>query len=215
MDSAFAARSTASSFRFGGRPHEAGATGLHPAVPQRFTRGEHLAGQPRQSCPRYGIAPVSVSEVRTDLARHCCLANSGLIPVYAGPSKWGIKRQSVSGHRRRQSWTGRPHLWFPCGTFERGSARLKSTKSASFPFQMSRRDVQKGLSSYHRWFVKTRKGVPTKGAGTPDGTYLECLRDFAKGLFRRQGLFWQPPPFLASAGHLSALGDHESRKISG
>jgi hypothetical protein len=133
--------------------------------------------------PDHGKAPVSVSEVRTDLARGLGTQIRVSSPSMLAPQSGGLS-VSPFGHRRRQSWTGRPRPWSPCGALKHGSARLNPTKSASFPFQMSRRDVQNGLSSCHRWFVKTRKGVPTKGAGTPDGTYLECLRRFAKPLFR-------------------------------
>ena len=106
------------------------------------------------------------------------LRKLGSYPVYAGPVN-GIKRRTRRP-RHRQSWTGRPCLFRRLCPHLQAKRQLRSLLSDVPP------GCPKGKSSDHHCFAKTRKGVPTNWASTPDRPHLAPIGRFAKGNFSRQ-----------------------------
>src|SRR5262245_31283133 len=175
MESALAARSTASSFRFGGWPACcAGAAGLLPAVPLESSRVANRSRTTSESLPPdTTLQPHSGLEVRTKSAQPFGHAKLGSRPRLCWPLI-RIKRQvlrTISAGSLGQ--VAGPLPGQPRALLIHNGIGLLSFRDPT--------RVSKGISSAHHRFLETRKGVPTNWAGTPDTPHLDLWTRFAKG----------------------------------
>jgi hypothetical protein len=150
---------------------------LLPAVPL-----EVHAERTRQDDYSKSLPPGTALWPRTGLrgsnqtGAPCRRANSGRVPVCAGPHQGLSVRsfQTISAGSLGQ--VGRPVTGTTLRVFASAtvSGFFLSELPAGFP---------KGISSDHHRFVETRKGAPTNWVGTPDALHLEPQTPFAKSFF--------------------------------
>jgi hypothetical protein len=120
-----------------------------------------------------------VSEVRTRLgASGEASANSGLIPVYAGPKTFGIKRQL---HSFRTGSLGQVAQFqiFPREKIEPVLLAPRSKATFAFPFRCPA-GMSKKAKPLITFEFKDAQRRADKQAGTPDGEHLKLPLRLAK-----------------------------------
>ncbi len=148
-----------------------------PAVPlevhaQRTGQDDHSKSLP----PETALWPQTGLRGSNQTGALCRCANSGRVPVYAGPRRGLSVRSLWTVGAGSLGQVGRPVPGMALRIFTSAtvSGFFLSELPAGFP---------KGISSDHHRFVETRKGAPTNWVGTPDAPHLEPQIPFAKSFF--------------------------------
>ena len=148
-----------------------------PAVPlevhaQRTGQDDYSKSLP----PETTLRPQTGLRGSNQTGALCRCANSGRVPVYAGPRRGLSVRSLRTIGAGSLGQVGRPVPGSTSRVFTSTTVTglFLSELPAGFP---------KGISSDHHRFVETRKGAPTNWVGTPDALHLERQTPFAKSFF--------------------------------